>query len=254
MLSTRIIPCLLLENEALVKTVRFKNPAYIGDPINTVWIFNEMEVDEIIFLDITATHEDRGPNFKLIKEIASECFVPLSYGGGITNISEISKLFNIGIEKISLNSVCKKNIGLISEAAKKFGSQSIIASVDVRKNFWGKHEVMFNRGLVKCKASPEEWVKMLEGEGAGELFVTSIDRDGTWEGYDIEILKFISESVNIPVIASGGAGRLEDFDKAVNYSGASAVAASSMFVYQKKGMGVLIKYPQQSEKQLSPGY
>jgi cyclase len=243
-----------LENEALVKTVRFKNPAYIGDPINTVWIFNEMEVDEIIFLDITATHEDRGPNFRLIQEIASECFVPLSYGGGITNISEISKLFNIGIEKISLNSVCEKNIGLIPEAAKKFGSQSIIASVDVRKNFWGKHEVMFRSGQVKCKTSPEEWVKILEGEGAGELFVTSIDRDGTWDGYDIEILKSISESVNIPVIASGGAGRLEDFDKAVNYSGASAVAASSMFVYQKKGMGVLIKYPQQSEKQLSPGY
>jgi len=247
MLKTRVIPCLLLAGDRLVKTVKFENPSYIGDPVNTVWIYNEMEVDELIFLDIAATKENRKPNFKILEEIASECFMPLSYGGGINDIRDLEKLFKIGIEKISINSYAFENPDFITQVSKLYGSQSIIVSIDIKSNYWNKYEVYTVGGSKNVKLKPVEWARRMEQAGAGELLVTSINRDGTWEGYDINLIKMIADSVNIPVIACGGAGNIDDFAYAVNKGGASAVAAGSLFVYQKKDLGVLIKYPAEEE-------
>lgn len=242
MLRTRVIPCLLLQNECLVKTIRFRSHKYIGDPVNTVWIFNDMEVDEIIFLDITATREKRRPNFKILEEIASECFIPLTYGGGIRDINDVKTIFNIGIEKIVINSFAFEDPRFITRCADIFGSQSIVVSVDVKKNIWGKYEVFSGGGLINTKKDPVEWSRIAEQSGAGELFITSIDRDGTWNGYDIPLLKNITSAVHIPVIACGGAGSVNDFISCVKNADVSAVAAGSIFVYQKKDMGVLINY------------
>ncbi len=240
----RVIPCLLLNNGALVKTIKFKKENYIGDPINAVRIFNEKEVDELIVLDITASSEKRSPDFKKISELASECFMPFAYGGGIKNISDIKKLFSIGVEKVSLNAAAIENAYLITEASEMFGSQSIVVSIDVKKNFFGKYEVCGNRGTKSLKINPIDYAKKWEVLGAGELLITSIDRDGTWEGYDIELLQLITSAVSIPVIAAGGAGTTNHFSEAVKNGGVSSVAAGSMFVYQKKGMGVLINFPE----------
>lgn len=247
MLKARVIPCLLLEGESLVKTVRFQDPNYIGDPINTVWIYNEMEVDELIFLDITATKEKRKPNFKIIEEIANECFMPLAYGGGVRDIADLERLFKIGIEKISINSYAFENPDFITEVSKLYGSQSIIVSIDIKNNYRNKYEVYTVGGSKNVKLKPVEWARRMEQAGAGELLITSINRDGTWDGYDVDLIRMITRSVSIPVIACGGAGKLDDFAYAVNEGGASAVAAGSMFVYQKKDLGVLIKYPAEEE-------
>lgn len=241
---TRVIPCLLLNNQgALVKTIRFKNPSYVGDPINAVKIYNEKEVDELIVLDIYATIEKRRPPFKIISEIANECFMPLAYGGGVKNMDDLKELFALGVEKVSLNAAAVENPSFVTEAAKTFGSQSIIVSIDVKKNFEGKYEVYAYSGVRAMKINPVDFAKKMEDAGAGELLITSIDKEGTWEGFDIELLHSISSSVNIPVIANGGAGKVEHLEEAVKKGGASALALGSMVVYQKKGMGVLINFP-----------
>ena len=249
MLRTRVMPCLLLQGESLVKTVKFKKLNYIGDAINTVRIFNQMEVDELIFLDIQATVERRKPPFEIIQDIASECFMPFAYGGGIRDLDDIKRIFSIGVEKIVINSYAYEHPEFITLAADKFGSQSIIVSIDSKKNFWGKYEVFTQRGRKKTKMSPIEYAQKMERLGAGEIFINSIEKDGTWDGYDITLIQDVSAAVKIPVIACGGAGSIADLGKAVKEGGASAVAAGSLFVYQAKDLGVLINFPEQAELQ-----
>jgi cyclase len=243
MLRTRVIPCLLLKGQGLVKTVKFKNPKYVGDPINAVKIFNDKEVDELIFLDIEATVEGRKPPIKLISEIASECFMPLSYGGGLRNLEDLRTVFNLGVEKVIVNSYAIENPDFVKEASRRYGSQSVVVAVDAKRNSFGKYEIFSFCGRKKTKLSLVDYVKEMERLGAGEIFLNSIDRDGTMEGYDIEMIKKVTESVSIPVIACGGAGKIEDFVQAVKTGGASAVAAGSMFVFHGKHRAVLITYP-----------
>jgi len=242
MLRTRVIPTLLLKDDGLVKTTKFKKPEYIGDPINAVKIFNDKEVDELIFLDITATPQNRGPNFNLIKDIANEAFMPFGYGGGITKIEEIEELFFLGVEKIILNTSAYLNPNLITEAANIFGNQSIVVAIDVKRNLFGREYFYIYCGKKKIKVDPVEYAKKVELLGAGEIFLNSIDRDGTMLGYDLSLIQSITEAVEIPVIASGGAGSIDDFADAVKI-GAGAVAAGAMFVFNGIHRAVLISYP-----------
>lgn len=247
MLLTRIIPALLLRNDALVKPMKFQKPNYIGDPINTVRIFNELEVDELVFLDITATNENRSPNLKLLAEIANECFMPLGYGGGLNNFQTVKEIFSIGFEKVVLNSVCHEEPSFVTRVSEHFGNQAVVASVDVRKNIWGNYDVYSHSGKKKSKKGLLEWVVELEQLGAGELLLTSIDREGTWSGFDLNLIQKVTESINIPVIAHGGAGSILHIGEAVKQGHASAVALGSMVVYQQKGMGVLVNFPEAAD-------
>lgn len=249
MLKIRVIPCLLLKDGGLVKTVKFREPIYISDPINAVRIYNEKEVDELIFLDITATSENKKPPFKIISEIASECFMPLTYGGGIRSLEDIKKIFNLGVEKVCINSYAVENPLFIKSASDIFGGQSIVVSIDVKKNLFGKYEVFAFGGRKSTGLDPVNFAVQMEQVGAGEVLLTSIDRDGMWEGYDVELIKNVTAAVNIPVIACGGAGKIEDFAYAVKEGNASAVAAGSMIVFQGKGLGVLINFPTKDELQ-----
>jgi len=242
-IRTRVIPCLLLKDESLVKTVKFKEFNYIGDPINTVRIFNELEVDELVFLDIAASKEKRKPNFKFLESIACECFMPLAYGGGLDNFDDVQKIYSIGFEKVVINSANFTKPDLISQIAKVYGAQAVIGSIDYKKNFFGKNIVCSLGGSKKEERNPVEWAKELEKRGVGEILLTSMDRDGTWEGYDLKLIKEVSEALSVPVVANGGAGAVEHFGEAVKQSGASAVAVGSMVVYQKKDMGVLVNFP-----------
>jgi len=243
MLNIRIIPGLLLRNQGLVKTVSFKDPKYVGDPINAIKIFNEKEVDELIFFDTTATGDGRRPNFKLIADIAGECFMPFGYGGGIRDLDDIKQLFSIGAEKVVINSYAIENPEFIKNAAIHFGSQSIIVSIDVRRSILGKYTVYAQGGKIATKYDPVEFAKVMAEMGAGEIILTSIDRDGTMAGYDIDLIKKVTSVLNIPVVASGGAGKIQDFIDAIHKGGASAVSAGSMFVFQGKHRAVLISYP-----------
>ena len=243
MLQTRVIPCLLLKDDSLVKTVNFKKPAYIGDPVNTARIFNELEVDELVLLDISATNNNRKPDFKILAELANECFMPLAYGGGINDFEDAKKIFQIGIEKVVINSIAFSKPAFITELAEHFGNQAIVASIDVKKNMLGKYQVYSNSGTKKQKVDPVAWAQELEQLGAGEILLTAIHQEGTWMGFDINIIEKISNAVNIPVIANGGASSIEDIGKAVKQGNASAVSLGSMVVYQNKGMGVLVNFP-----------
>jgi cyclase len=247
MLKRRTIPCLLLKDKGLVKTIKFKNPKYIGDPINAVKIFNDKEVDELIFLDITATIEKRNPQFDLIKDIARECFMPFAYGGGIRNIDDARKMLKLGAEKIVINTYALENPEFIKKASAIFGSQSVVVSIDVKKNWLGKPLIYSHSGTKNTNIDPLEFVRKVEKKGAGELFINSIDKDGTMHGYDLNLIKNISETVDIPVIVCGGAGKLPDFRDAIEMGGASAVAAGSMFVFHGPHRAVLINYPSQEE-------
>ncbi len=243
MLRTRVIPCLQLIDESLVKTIKFGKYGYIGDPINTVRIFNELEVDELCFLDIRATKEKREPNLKILSEIANECFMPLSYGGGVKNLETAKKILSIGFEKIVINTSAYLNPNLISEIANYSGNQSVIASIDFKKNIFGKYQVFTHDGTQKQSKDPVIWAKELEELGAGELLLTSMDYDGTWKGYDLELLNRITSVVNIPVIANGGAGNISHIKDVVKVANVSAVALGSMVVYQAEGLGVLVNFP-----------
>jgi len=242
MLRTRIIPTLLLKNESLVKTKKFGKFTYVGDPANTVRIFNELEVDELLFLDISASLEKRSPNLKVLSEIADECFMPLGYGGGITSLEDAKAVFDIGFEKIAINTAAEKQ-SLISELAAHYGSQAVMASIDVKKSFFGKQTVRILGGLRNSHRDPVEWAKELEQQGAGEILLTSIDCEGTWDGFDLELVKRVTDAVSIPVIAHGGAGTVQHITQVVKEANASAVALGSMVVFQKKGMGVLVNFP-----------
>ncbi len=243
MLQNRVIPCLLIQDNKLVKTVKFKNPKYIGDPVNAIKIYNEKEVDELIVVDISKKRYENGPNFNLIKQMADECFMPVCYGGGISNIDQIQKILKIGIEKIALNTAIMLDTQLISQAANKFGSQCIVVALDIKKNWLGKYKVTFNSGDQMINTDIVDFAKTAENAGAGEILINNIDRDGTWEGFDIEMIRKITSNVSIPVIAAGGAGNLSHIKDAITIGKASAVAIGSMAVYQSKGMGVLINFP-----------
>jgi len=242
----RVIPALLLQNGGLVKSVKFKDHKYVGDPINAVKIFNEKEVDEIVILDISATSEKRPPAIGLIKEIASEAFMPLGYGGGITKLDEIKDLIALGVEKVIINTAAFHNPQLVSEGAKYVGSQSIVVSMDVKKNMWGKYKVFVQNGTKNTDVSPADYAKKMEQTGAGEILLNAIDRDGTFGGYDTDLIRLVSSSVSIPVVAIGGASSVNDFILAVQ-NGASAVSAGSLFVFQRPHRAVLISYPAQKE-------
>jgi imidazole glycerol-phosphate synthase subunit HisF len=246
-LKARVMPCLLLRNDGLVKTVRFKDFSYVGDPINAVRIYNDMEVDELVFLDILATSEGRDPPFKLIAEIAGECFMPLAYGGGVRTVDHMRRLFSSGVEKVILNTAAYDNPGLIGEAASLFGSQAVVVSIDAKRGLFGKYEAVVSDGRRRTGLDPVEYARRVEAAGAGEILITSIDRDGTWEGYDLELTRRVADAVSIPVIASGGAGSVDDIGKAVKEAHASAAALGSMVVFQAKGLGVLIKFPKQAD-------
>lgn len=246
MLKTRVMPCLLLDGRKLVKTERFKDPNYVGDPVNAVMIYNEKEVDELIFLDINATKQAREPAYDVISNIATECFMPFTYGGGIHSIEQMKRIFALGVEKIAINSHLAMNHDLVTKASEKFGSQSIVASIDVKKSWSGHYRVHTHGGTKNTGQNPVEWAKRVEQLGIGEILLTSIDRDGTYEGYDLQLVKSVSEAVNVPIIACGGAGKVQDFGDAVK-AGASAVAAGSMVVYHGAARGVLINFPSREE-------
>lgn len=243
----RVIPVLLIQNGGLVKSIRFRKHQYVGDPINAVKIFNEKEVDEIVILDISASKERRAPNIRQISEIAGEAFMPLAYGGGITNIDQIKAILHEGAEKVILNTSCFDRPQLLREASSQFGSQSIVASIDVQKDWLGRYRVFRNNGSTNSGVGIVEHAKRMEELGAGEIFLTSIERDGTFDGYDLTLISQISEAVDIPVVACGGAGEVVHFAQAVKEAHASAVAAGAMFVYQRPHRAVLISYPTQKE-------
>jgi imidazole glycerol-phosphate synthase subunit HisF len=247
MIRTRVIPCLLLRDRGLVKTVKFKHPKYVGDPINAVKIFNEKEVDELFFLDITATAENRKPPFKLISQIASECFMPFGYGGGIRDLDAIKDLFSLGVEKVAINSYAVEKSSFIRDAADLFGSQSIVVSIDVKKNLFGKYRVYTHGGRRSTSFDPVNFAMQMEQVGAGEIFLNSIDRDGTMQGYDLDLIRRVAEAVTIPVVACGGAGKVDDLRDAIKKAGASAVSAGSMFVFKGKHRAVLINFPTAEE-------
>jgi imidazole glycerol-phosphate synthase subunit HisF len=247
MLKTRVIPCLQLIGDSLVKTVKFGNHGYIGDPVNTVRIFNELEVDELCFLDIRATVENRPPNLSILKHISDECFMPLSYGGGVKDFVVAKEILSIGFEKIVVNTEAYRNPSLLSKLADHFGAQAVIGSIDVKKNLWGKYQVFVKDGTEKTSLDPVEWAQKMQSHGAGELLLTSMDRDGTWTGFDVELTKKVAEAVSIPVIANGGAGNIAHIRDVVKNGHASAVSLGSMVVYQKKEMGVLVNFPDKAE-------
>lgn len=229
-----------------MKTVQFNNPQYVGDPVNAVKIYNEKEVDEIIILDISATIEKRSPPFRMISEIASECFMPCTYGGGVNNIDDMKKIFNLGIEKIAINTLSVDNPDFICEAAERFGNQSIVISIDVKKDILGHYHVWKLSGKQKTNLDPIVHATNLESKGAGEILLTSIDKEGMMEGFDLEIIHRVSSKIGIPLIACGGAGNVQHLKQAID-AGASAVAAGSMVVYQGASRGVLINFPSQEE-------
>lgn len=247
MIRPRVIPALLLQGQGLVKTVKFKNPTYLGDPINIVRIFNDKEVDELVFLDITATNENRPPSFEMLANITSECFMPLGYGGGIRNMEDVQELLGIGIEKVILNTSAVENPALVRSAADYAGSSSVVISMDVKKILLGKYETYIRSGKKNTGLDPVKHAVEMEKQGAGELFINSIDRDGTMQGYDLDLIKRVTDAVSIPVVACGGAGKLQDLADAINIGGASAAAAGSLFVFQGPLRGVLISYPSQND-------
>lgn len=243
MLRSRIIPVLLLRNESLVKTVRFDKFSYVGDPCNTVRIFNELEVDELIFLDIMASRDGKSPNLRLLAEIADECFMPLAYGGGIRTFDQAKSVFDIGFEKVALNSHALNNPRLITDIADHYGSQAVIVSIDVKKKLLGGETVKNMGGSVNTYLDPVVWARKAEKLGAGEILLTSIDSEGSWQGFDVDSVAEVASAVNIPLIAHGGAGSMDDIAKVITEAKASAVGLGSMVVFQKKGMGVLVNFP-----------
>ena len=246
MILPRVIPCLLLRSTGLVKTTRFKDPVYIGDPRNAVKIFNEREVDELVLVDIQATPQDGPIQYDLLREIVSEAFMPIAYGGHVRSVEEARRLVASGIEKIILCTAAAENPDLITQLSNFVGSSSTIVCIDYKKNFWGRNEVYISGGRKGTGKDPLSFAEEMAKRGAGELIINSMDRDGTMQGYDLEVLQAIARRVDIPVIACGGAGKLDDFRQVINV-GASAAAAGSMFVFQGKHRAVLISYPSRVE-------
>jgi cyclase len=243
MYYVRIIPCLLLRGHGLVKTRKFKDPVYVGDPVNAVRIFSEKEVDELVILDIDASLKGHEPNYQLIAEIAGECFMPVAYGGGIQSLSQVRKLIRCGIEKVVINSAAVVSTDVIREVADEFGSQAVVGAIDVRRTMMGGYRVFAKSATLETWLKPEDHANALCRAGVGEIFLNSVDCDGEMQGYDLALIRRVSSCVNVPVVACGGAGTLDHMRQAIKEGGASAVAAGSMFIFHGKHRAVLINYP-----------
>ena len=237
----RIIPTLLLKDGGLVKTIKFKDPRYIGDPINIVKLFNDKEADELCLIDISATTQNKEPNYRHLKEIVSEAFMPIGYGGGIRDLRQIEKLFKLGIEKVIINNSSYIDTDLISEASEQFGSQSIVVSIDIKRNILGKFKLYRFSGSKKVGINLEDHIRRIEDSGAGEIILNSINNDGCMEGYELELIKKVNPITNLPVILLGGAGKKQDLIDGIN-AGASGVSAGSLFIYQGIHKAVLVSY------------
>ena len=248
MLRPRIIPSLLIHDNGLVKTVNFKNPKYVGDPINAVKIFNEKEVDELCVFDIDATANANEPNYSLIERLANQSMMPLCYGGGVKTVEQAQKIFGLGVEKIALSSSVLKNPDLITKISDRVGSQSVIVVLDVKKKFLGGYEVYINNGKKATGIDPIKFVKQAQQFGAGEIVINSIDRDGVMKGYDMDLIKKVRGKISLPMTVLGGAGSLDDIERVVNKHGVIGVAAGSLFVFKGPYKAVLINYPNSEEK------
>lgn len=249
MLRSRIIPCLLVQNGGLVKTTRFADPKYVGDPLNAVRIFNEKQVDELIVADIDSTVLGRDPDYDLIANIAAECRMPLCYSGGIKTSEQIERIIGLGVEKVGLGSASIYNNSLIEKAAQRVGSQSIVVVMDVKKSgLLGRYEVFTHNGKKNASINPVEMARKVEDLGAGEILLNSIDRDGTMKGYDIPLIDSVRDVVRLPITVLGGAASLDDMRGLADRFGVIGAAAGSLFVFKGKYRAVLIQYPQPDEK------
>lgn len=249
MLAPRIIPCLLVHNKGLVKTVKFKDAKYVGDPINAVKIFNEKESDELIVLDIDATVEGREPDYKMIENLAAECRMPLCYGGGIKTVEQATRIFNLGVEKIALSSAVIENLKLVSDISKEVGSQSVVVVIDVKKKMFGGYDIYTHNGTKKTNIDLEKFIIELQSLGIGEIVINSIDNDGVMKGYDLSLIEKIKPLINVPMTVLGGAGSLDDIKILVEKFGILGCAAGSLFVFKGKYKAVLINYPNKTEKE-----
>ena len=246
MLKHRVIPTLLLHNGGLVKTQRFKAPKYVGDPINAIRIFNEKEVDELMVLDISASKKNREPDYALIEQFASECYMPLTYGGGVRTVQQAQRIFASGVEKICVQTAALDNLQLVRQLADRFGSQSIMVSLDIKKDWLGRAKAF---AAAQGKTLSTDWLQLLAdlvGAGAGEVLLNAINKDGTLSGPDLDLIRQASEQIDVPLIAVGGVSSLADIKSAVK-AGASAVAAGAFFVYHGPHRAVLITYPKYQE-------
>ena len=241
----RIMPCLLIQEKRLVKTINFKNPRYVGDPINAVKIYNAKEVDELVVLDIQASKCDTEIDFNLIEDFASECFMPLAYGGGIRTYNDFKTVFSLGVEKIVVNTLLFDNPEVVERAIADFGSQSIVASIDVKKHDSGNYQV-FSHSERNISIELLEYLKFLNQMDVGELLLTAVDKEGTWDGYDLGLLEMVNKNIGIPIIANGGCGSVHDLRQALYSVDIQAASVGSMAVYQKKDMGVLVRFPERS--------
>lgn len=246
MVRVRVIPVLLVRGNGLVKTTRFRDPVYVGDPINAIRIFNEKEVDELIVLDIEATREGRAPRLDLLRSLTGECFMPLCYGGGVTSAGMIEEILRVGVEKVALNTALFEQPDAVREAVKVHGSSTVVGSIDVGRSLFGKATAWTRGGRHNTRVPVVEAARRAEDLGVGEILLTSIERDGTMTGYDVDVIRSVADAVAVPVVANGGAGRLADFRGALKDGGASAVAAGAMFVFVGKHRAVLITYPDQT--------
>ena len=249
MLRPRIIPCLLVRNKGLVKTVKFGNGKYVGDPINAVKIFNEKEADELIVFDIDATAAGTPPDYALIKKLAAECRMPLCYGGGIRAIEQARQIIGLGVEKVAISSAALSNPDLISGIAAEIGSQSVVVVLDVRKSLFGRYEVVTHNGRNGTGLSPWGAARKAENLGAGEIVVNSVDRDGEMKGYDLDLAQKVRDSVALPMSVLGGAGSLDDMGRLIETCGVVGAAAGSLFVFKGPYRAVLINYPNTLERQ-----
>jgi cyclase len=248
MLRPRIIPSLLMRDKGLVKTVNFKDSKYIGDPINAVRIFNEKEVDELVFFDIDATVQNQEPDYGLIEKIANQCRMPLCYGGGVRTVEQAHRIFSLGVEKIALSSAVIQNPELIVQIADRVGSQSVVVVLDIKKKLFGGYEIYIHNGKISTGIDPLKFVQKIEKYGAGEIIINSIDQDGRMNGYDINLIDKISANISIPLTVLGGAGSLADIEKIIEKYGVIGVGAGSFFVFKGPYKAVLINYPSKEEK------
>lgn len=250
MLRPRIIPCLLVQGKGLVKTINFTDPKYVGDPINAVKIFNEKEVDEIIVLDITSTVQNREPNYLMIKNLATECRMPLCYGGGVKTVEQANRIINLGVEKVAISSAAIENPALVSDIADQVGNQSVVVVLDVRKKKNGNYEIWTHNGKKATGRSPVEFSEQLENYGVGEIVINSIDNDGKMKGYDLDLAEKIRDVITVPLTILGGAGSLDDIKRLVDRFGIIGASAGSLFVFKGVYRAVLISYPSPQEKDI----
>jgi cyclase len=250
MFRPRIIPVLLLNNGYLVKSQSFKDYHYIGDPLNAVRIFNELMADELVFLDIAATKNNRVISLDIIKDIGEEANMPFSVGGGIRELSQIKEIISAGAEKVIIGSYAVSNPDFVKQASGEFGASTITVCIDVKKKMFGKEQVWSINGTKASGFDPLEFAQLMEASGAGEIIIQSIEKDGKMKGYDLNLIKKISENVNIPTVALGGAGTLDDLKKAYADANATGLAAGSLFVYYGQNKGVLINYPEKQDVEL----